>query len=167
MVALFNACLRLAYFPQKWRKATVIVIPKQGEDFSRPDNLWPTSLLSATSKVLERLIQRRVLDHLRNFDVPVSYTHLDVYKRQGLQCTSSTKMDYKVQITCNKQNISGTMRAFWREVKPPSRGIKKKENVKLEKCNGENIVILTAARQTSALGTSREITVNTWRPRVT
>ena len=47
-VALFNACLRLAYFPQKWRKATVIVIPKQGEDSSRPDNLWPTSLLSAT-----------------------------------------------------------------------------------------------------------------------
>ena len=47
------------------------MIPKQGEDSSRPDNLWPISLLSATSKVLERLVQRRVLDHLRNLDVLV------------------------------------------------------------------------------------------------
>ena len=45
LVALLNACLRLAYFPQKWRKATVIVIPKQGKDASRPDNLRPISQL--------------------------------------------------------------------------------------------------------------------------
>ena len=62
LVALFNACLRLAYFPQKWRKAMVTVIPKKGKDASRPGNLRPISLLSATSKVLERLVQRRVLD---------------------------------------------------------------------------------------------------------
>ena len=100
MTDLFNGCLRQAYFLKKWRKATVIVIPKQGKDASRPDNLRPISLLSATSKVYERLVQRRVREHLINFDVlvpeqigfrvghsithqPVSYTHLDVYKRQA------------------------------------------------------------------------------------
>ena len=92
MTDLFNACLRLAYFPKKWRKA--IVIPKEGKDDSRPDNLRPITLLSATSKVFERLVQRRVREHLTNCDVlvpeqfgfsvghstthqPVSYTHLN------------------------------------------------------------------------------------------
>ena len=41
---LFNACLRQAYFPKKWRKATVIVIPKQGKDASRLDNHRSISL---------------------------------------------------------------------------------------------------------------------------
>ena len=71
MTDLFNACFRLAYFPKKWRKATVIVIPKQGKDATRSDNLRPISLLSATSKVFERLVQRRVREHLTNFDVLV------------------------------------------------------------------------------------------------
>ena len=69
LVDLFNACLRLTYFPLKWKTASVIVIPKPGKDASRADNLRPISLLSATSKVFERLVQRRVRDHLQRLDV--------------------------------------------------------------------------------------------------
>ena len=47
------------------------MIPKKEKDTSRTDYLRPISLLSATSKVLERFVQRRVLDHLENFDVLV------------------------------------------------------------------------------------------------
>lgn len=45
------------------------MIPKQGKDVTRADNLRPVSLLSVISKVLERLLQRRVQNWLRNFDV--------------------------------------------------------------------------------------------------
>ena len=69
---LFNICLRLAYFPVKWKTTTVIVIPKPGKNSSRVENLRPISLLSATSKVFERLIQRRIRDHLERLDVLIS-----------------------------------------------------------------------------------------------
>ena len=49
--------------------ATVIVIPKPGKNSSRVENLRPISLLSATSKVFEWLIQRRIRDHLGRLDV--------------------------------------------------------------------------------------------------
>ena len=68
---LFNVCLRLAYFPAKWKTATVIVIPKPGKNSSRAENLRPISLLSATSKIFERLIQRRIRVHLERLDVVI------------------------------------------------------------------------------------------------
>ena len=45
------------------------MIPKPGKNSSRVENLRPISLLSATSKVFERLIQRRIRDHLERLDV--------------------------------------------------------------------------------------------------
>ena len=45
---------------------------KQGKDASHADMLLqPIHLPSSTSKVLERLVQRRVQNHLRNFDLVV------------------------------------------------------------------------------------------------
>lgn len=69
LVDLFNSCLGKAYFPRKWRKATVIMIPKPGKDPKIVGNLRPISLLSATSKVFERIIQRRVRDHLQRLEI--------------------------------------------------------------------------------------------------
>ena len=89
---LFNSCLRLAYFPVKWKTATVIVIPKPGKNSSRVENLRPISLLSATSKVFERLI-------------PVSYTHLDVYKRQYSESKLFFKRVCRPKYICFKENI--------------------------------------------------------------
>lgn len=64
-LALFNSCLRTGYFPQSWKSATVIVIPKgdnvlQGSSAS----LRPISLTSNLAKLFERLILQRVMSHL-------------------------------------------------------------------------------------------------------
>jgi hypothetical protein len=60
---IFNSCLKLCYFPKKWKHATVIPIPKPGSDPSDPSNYRPISLLSSISKILERII----LQHLNAF----------------------------------------------------------------------------------------------------
>ena len=47
------------------------MIPKPGKDHKFAENLRPISLLSSTSKVFERLVQRRLMDHLQRFDILV------------------------------------------------------------------------------------------------
>ena len=94
---LFNGCLRLHYFPSLWKRAKIIMIPKPRKLRIDPSNHRPISLLPVISKVLERLLHGRYAPLLDGFFrrehsttlqlvrvvTPVSYTHLDVYKRQG------------------------------------------------------------------------------------
>ena len=90
--------------PSEVAPGDVTVIQSQVET-KFADNLQPINLLSATLIILERLVQRRLHGHLKRFNVvvpeqfgfrarhfsthqlmgfvAVSYTHLDVYKRQG------------------------------------------------------------------------------------
>jgi hypothetical protein len=60
---LLNHCLRLSHFPNSWKQAKVITLPKPGKDPKFPQNLRPISLLSTTGKLLEKL----VLKFFRNY----------------------------------------------------------------------------------------------------
>jgi hypothetical protein len=51
---LFNHCLRLCHFPNPWKEAKVITLPKPGKDPKFPLNLRPISLLSITGKLFEK-----------------------------------------------------------------------------------------------------------------
>jgi hypothetical protein len=44
---LINHCLRLLHFPEPWKEAKVIALPKPGKDPKFPQNLRPISLLSS------------------------------------------------------------------------------------------------------------------------
>ena len=61
---LFNSCFSLSYFPYIWKHAIVIPIPKPFKDTSNPINYRPISLLCSLSKVFERIIQFRLLNHI-------------------------------------------------------------------------------------------------------
>lgn len=64
LTKIFNACLRLSYFPAKWKHASVIAIPKANKNITCPDNYRPISLLSSISKIFERIILSRLNRHL-------------------------------------------------------------------------------------------------------
>lgn len=48
---LFSSCLRLTYFPVKWKKITVIMIPMPDKDSSRTEKLWSIGFFPPRRKV--------------------------------------------------------------------------------------------------------------------
>ncbi|KAL4142887.1 hypothetical protein QTP88_005280 [Uroleucon formosanum] len=66
--ALFNALLKLSYFPTNWKLATIIMIKKPGKDNTDPNNYRPISLLSSVSKIFEKIIHTSLISHLNAID---------------------------------------------------------------------------------------------------
>ena len=61
---IINSCLKLNHFPKIWKHAKVIPIPKPGKPAHEVSSYRPISLLSSISKILERVLLRRINDHL-------------------------------------------------------------------------------------------------------
>ena len=69
LTKIYNACLKLCYFPQQWKHARVIPIAKPNKDITKPVNYRPISLLSTLSKIFERVILTRLNRHLDNHEI--------------------------------------------------------------------------------------------------
>ncbi|CAK1593607.1 unnamed protein product [Parnassius mnemosyne] len=60
-LSLINQCLKLGYFPTKWKIATIKIIPKPNkEDYSIPKSYRPIGLLPILGKLLEKLFVNRL-----------------------------------------------------------------------------------------------------------
>ena len=57
---LFNSALRLKHFPECWKKAEIIMIPKPGKPLNEVTSYRPISLLPIISKVFEKLLVKRL-----------------------------------------------------------------------------------------------------------
>lgn len=55
-----NAILRLGYFPSQWKVAQIILIPKPGKPPNEAASYRPISLLPILSKVMEKLLLKRL-----------------------------------------------------------------------------------------------------------
>ena len=64
LVAIFNSIWETGSFPQAWREATVIPIPKPGKDNTIPNNYRPIALTSCLCKTLERIVNDRLMWYL-------------------------------------------------------------------------------------------------------
>lgn len=53
---ILNHCQNFGYFPQAWRHAKVVMVPKPGKDVSEAAGYRPISLLSCIGKCFERII---------------------------------------------------------------------------------------------------------------
>lgn len=66
---IFNAILRLNYFPQQWKLAKIFFIPKPGKDVYRVESYRPISLLPILSKLFEKLLLEKLQNYLDNNNI--------------------------------------------------------------------------------------------------
>lgn len=57
---IYSYCLTNGYFPNTWKKGTVITIPKPNADHSRLENYRPITLLPVLGKNLEKIVRNRI-----------------------------------------------------------------------------------------------------------
>lgn len=75
LVTIINACLKLSYFPERWKHAKVIPILKPGKDATLPQSYRPISLLCALSKILERVILVRINNFIDDNEILPNEQH--------------------------------------------------------------------------------------------
>ena len=61
LLHIFNGIWTTGVFPESWRLATIIPIPKPGKDHAEPTNYRPIALTSCLCKTLERMINKRLV----------------------------------------------------------------------------------------------------------
>ena len=64
LAELFNKCLKESYFPDCWKVSSVVPVFKNVGERSTAKNYRSVSLLSVVSKVFEKLVNNRIVDHL-------------------------------------------------------------------------------------------------------
>ena len=64
LAELFNKCLKESCFPDCWKVSSVVPVFKNVGDRSTAKSYHPVSLLSVVSKVFEKLVNNRIVDHL-------------------------------------------------------------------------------------------------------
>ena len=64
LAELFNKCLKESCFIDCWMFSSVVPVFKNVGERSTAKNYYPVSLLSVVSKVFEKLVNDRIVDHL-------------------------------------------------------------------------------------------------------
>ena len=64
LVELFNKCLKQSCFPDCWKVSLLVLVYKNVGERSTAKNYRPISLLSVVSKVFQKLVNNRIVDHL-------------------------------------------------------------------------------------------------------
>ena len=66
LTKIYNAAIKLGYFPKQFKVAKVIMLPKPNKPKDNPKNFRPISLTNTIGKIFERIIHTRISHHLTN-----------------------------------------------------------------------------------------------------
>ena len=64
---LFNTCLEESFFPDSWKVSLVVPVVKNVGERSTAKNFCPVNLYSGTSKVFEKLVNNKIVEHLQKY----------------------------------------------------------------------------------------------------
>ena len=64
LAELFNKCLKESCFPDCWKVSSVVPVFKNVGERCTAKNYCPVSVLSVVSKVFEKLVNNKIVDHL-------------------------------------------------------------------------------------------------------
>ena len=69
LAEIFNKCLKECCFPDCWKFSSVVPVFHNVGERSTAKNYCPVSLLSVVSKVFEKLVNNKFVDHLEKCDL--------------------------------------------------------------------------------------------------
>ena len=69
LLEIFNKSWRTGIVPAVWKEAEIVPILKKGKDKRDPHNYRPISLLSCVGKLMERMVNRRLISHLEKNNI--------------------------------------------------------------------------------------------------
>jgi hypothetical protein len=69
LLDIFNFLWTSGTFPDSWRQATVVALPKADKDKSDPNNYRPIALTSCLCKTMERMVNNRLVYYLERNNI--------------------------------------------------------------------------------------------------
>ena len=69
LLGIFNNSWKTGHVPQSWREADMVPIHKKGKDRANTDSYRPISLTSCVGKLMERMINTRLVWHLEKNNI--------------------------------------------------------------------------------------------------
>lgn len=79
LTQIFDASLRLGYFPKAWKRAKIIMIHKKGKPTDNVASYRPISLLSLLSKLFEKLLYPHILSQVEQLLPSTQFGFRDVH----------------------------------------------------------------------------------------
>jgi len=118
---IFNASLRLSYFPLLWKFASIILFPKPNKPPDIPSSHRPISLLPFFAKILERLILKRILpiitekNILPNTQFGFRASHSTIHQAHRVVDFISYSLEKKLYCNCVFLDISQAFDRVWHD----------------------------------------------------
>jgi len=118
---IYNAILRLSYFPLLWKFSTIILVPKPNNPPDLLSSYRPISLLPFFAKILERLILKRIIPVIiENNILPDSQfgfraSHSTIHQVHRLVDAISYALEQKLYCTCVFLDISQAFDRVWHD----------------------------------------------------
>ena len=75
LAELFNKYLKESCFPDYWKVSSVVPVFKNDGERSTAKNYHPVSLFSVISKVFEKFVNNRIVDHLEKCGLFSDFQH--------------------------------------------------------------------------------------------
>jgi hypothetical protein len=118
---IFNGILRIQYWPRVLKTAEIIVIPKPGIDLKDPTSYRPISLLSAISKVLERLLAHKTttdekyVNSIPDHQFGFRHKHCTTQQVHRISHTVNEAFEHKKYCTSAFLDVSQAFDKIWHE----------------------------------------------------
>lgn len=107
LIYIYNDCIRKKYFPNIWKIAKVIAVPKPNKDATYPQNYRPISLLNSFAKMFEKIIANRINKYLKKQKIIID----EQYGFRPGKCTTRqlVRVIYSIINNYNKYKHTSTV----------------------------------------------------------
>ena len=106
---IYNASLSAGYFPEAFKKAEMIFLPKPGKDKRQLANQRPISLLEIHGKLYERIINYRLVKELEERNVLSERQH-GFRRKHGTQSAIATVYQYIAKARGERKHVNLVLR---------------------------------------------------------